>query len=136
MHAPKMEVPPKKIMVVDDSHAMRISVKRILMSGGFDVVCASDGHEAIAELETNPDLMVLDINMPGLDGYGVCEELEAANLTRDKLPVVFITSNDSRAMELLGERYGAYLRKPVKPDELLRVVNEQLSAKPTSVISS
>ena len=63
------------------------------------------------------------------------EELEAANVTRDKLPVVFITSNDSRAMELLGEKYGAYLKKPVKADELLRVVEEQLLAKPASAPS-
>ena len=77
MSASKTELSASRIMVVDDSPVVRLAIKQILMSAGFDVVCASDGHEAIDGLATNPDLMVLDINMPGLDGYGVCRRIRS-----------------------------------------------------------
>ena len=117
-----------KILVVDDSRTTRNAVKRILVSGGFEVICACDGHEALERLDGDPDLMVLDINMPGLDGYGVCEQLDAKGINPRQLPIVFLTSSDSHALRLLGRHYGAYLQKSVEPDELLRVVGEQLSS--------
>lgn len=121
-----------KILVVDDSQTVRNAVKRILTNAGYQVTCACDGHEAIDRLDSNPDLMVLDINMPGLDGYGVCEQLESKDINPQKLPIVFLTSNESHALELLGKQYGAYLQKPVEPEKLLSVVDEQLSAIPPS----
>jgi CheY-like chemotaxis protein len=126
-HKRLLEMPASKILVVDDSRTVRNAVKRVLIGAGYEVICASDGHEALERLEAGPDLMVLDINMPGLDGYGVCEQLEARGRQSQDLPIVFLTSNDSHALELLGEQYGAYLQKPVEPDELLRVVGRQLS---------
>ncbi len=129
-------MPASKILVVDDSSTVRKAVKRILITAGYEVTCACDGYEAIDRLDSNPDLMVLDINMPGLDGYGVCEQLEATGIHPQKLPIVFLTSNDSHALELLGKQYGAYLHKPVEPEKLLAVVDEQLSANSTSVSSN
>ena len=117
-----------KILVVDDSSIIRKTVKRALVSAGFDVVCASNGHEAIDLLSDEFDLMVLDINMPGLDGYEVCEQLKTSDIDFQNLPIIFLTSTVSRALELLGEQYGAYLQKPVAPDTLLRAVNKQLLA--------
>lgn len=115
-----------KILVVDDSRTVRNAVKRALTNAGYEVVCACDGNEAIERLDTKPDLMVLDINMPGLDGYGVCEQLESAGIGRQQLPIVFLTSNGTHAMELLGKQYGAYLQKPVRPNALLSAIKEQL----------
>lgn len=115
-------------MIVDDSQAVRLAVKRILIGAGYDVVVACDGEEAVAKLSERPALVVLDINMPGLDGYGFCEQMDAEDSPFESVPVVFLTSEKSRALELLGNQFGAYLQKPVKPEELLRVVEEQLLA--------
>ena len=115
-----------KILVVDDSDTIRKDVKRALLNAGFDVVCACNGHEAIDLLSDEFDLMVLDINMPGLDGFEVCEQLKTTDIDFQHLPIIFLTASVSRALELLGEQYGAYLQKPVAPDTLLRAVNKQL----------
>ena len=70
--------------------------------------------------------MVLDVVMPELDGYGVCEKLSQLGEQYSHLPIVFLTSVDSHAMELLGREYGAYLHKPVNEAELLSTVRSQL----------
>ena len=115
-----------RIMVVDDCQAVRLAVKRILAQAGYEVVTACDGEEAIEKLTEQPDLVVLDVNMPGMDGYGFCEQLN--NQGKSDLPVVFLTAEESKALELLGEQYGAYLNKPVSSDQLLQVVSTQLAA--------
>ena len=115
-----------RIMVVDDCQAVRLAVKRILAQAGYEVVTACDGEEAIEKLTEQPDLVVLDVNMPGMDGYGFCEQLN--NQGESDLPVVFLTAEESKALELLGEQYGAYLNKPVSSDQLLQVVSTQLAA--------
>ncbi len=121
-------MPLSRIMVVDDSQAVRLSVKRILAQAGYDVIIARDGEEAFAMLSEQPNLVVLDVNMPGLDGYGFCERLN--NAGRSDLPVVFLTSVESKALELLGDQYGAYLNKPVEAKQLLDTVAQQLDASP------
>ena len=120
----------QKLLVVDDSQSVRIKVKRILADAGYDVITACDGLDAIEKLDDETSLMVLDVKMPGLDGYGVCEKLREFGSKYDELPIVFLTSLESRALELLGREFGAYLNKPVCQQELLSVVEEQL-AQPT-----
>jgi len=119
----------QKILVVDDSRAIQNAVKRVLTEAGYDVVCASNGHEAIDFLFDGFDLMVLDINMPGMDGYEVCEQLKSSDVDVQKLPIVFLTSSQSHALQLLGREFGAYLRKPVASETLLNAIEEQLAAK-------
>ena len=120
-----MSVP--KLLIVDDSQSIRLTVKRILSNAGYDVITACDGFEAIQKLkEEEPSLIVLDVNMPGLDGYGVCEKIREMGSKYAQLPIVFLTSLESRAMELLGQEFGAYLNKPVCEQKLLTVVEEQL----------
>jgi CheY-like chemotaxis protein len=116
------------IMVVDDCQSIRLTVKRILSRAGYSVIIARDGEEAIAKLSEYPSLIVLDVNMPGLDGYGFCERMVRENPVHVDTPVVFLTSERSRALELLGSQLGAYLQKPVSDQELLSVVEEQLTA--------
>jgi DNA-binding response OmpR family regulator len=72
--------------------------------------------------EQCPQLLVLDIQMPDLDGYAVCEELKRWGEPWSVLPIVFLTSLQSHALSLLGNEMGAYLRKPVCPTELLHAV--------------
>lgn len=119
-----MSVP--KLLIVDDSQSIRITVKRVFEKAGYDTVLANDGLEAIEKLSEDPALIVLDVNMPGLDGYGVCEKLRELGPEYDRLPIVFLTSLESKAMELLGREYGAYLNKPVQPQVLLDVVEDLL----------
>ena len=117
-----------KILVVDDNRTIRKAVKRTLVGAGFEVTCASNGFEAIDMLSDEYGLMILDIKMPGLDGYEVCEKLRSSEIDLQNLPVVFLTSDNSRALELLGKQFGAYLQKPVSPEKLVSAVHEQLSS--------
>ena len=120
-------MPANKLLVVDDSQTIRLSVKRLFENAGYETIVAADGLEAIDRLSENPDLIVLDVNMPGLDGYGVCETMREMGHHYDRLPIVFLTSVESRAMELLGHEFGAYLNKPVQPGKLLDVVEDLLA---------
>ncbi len=112
------------IMVVDDCQSIRLAVRRILTEAGYSVVVANDGEEALAKLRQHPALIVLDVNMPGLDGYGFCEKMDPAH---SEIPVVFLTTERSKALEMLGNEMGAYLQKPVCEEKLLRVIEKQLS---------
>ena len=120
-----MSIP--KLLVVDDCQSVRIKVKRILAAAGYEVITACDGLEAIEKLDEEPSLIVLDVNMPGLDGYGVCEKLREFGSKYDDLPIVFLTSLESKALELLGREFGAYLNKPVCEQQLISVVEDQLA---------
>lgn len=121
-----MQTLPQKLLVVDDSRTVRVQVQRILTDAGYEVITATDGLEALALLDQQPSLMVLDVSMPGLDGYGVVESLKQLGTQFERLPIVFLTSLESKAMELLGREYGAYLHKPVCEKQLLSVVKSQL----------
>ena len=66
--------------------------------------------------------------MPGLDGYGFCEKMSQVSGGHESVPVIFLTSEKSKALEMLGNQFGAYLQKPVSDAELLQVVEEQLAA--------
>ena len=116
-----------KLLVVDDCQSVRIKVKRALAGAGYEVVTACDGLEAIEKLDEQTSLIVLDINMPGLDGYGVCEKIRALGSKYGSLPIVFLTCLESKALELLGREFGAYLNKPVCEQQLLSVVEQQLA---------
>lgn len=113
-----------KVLVADDSRTIRTQLKQILSQAGYEVLSANDGGEAVEQIcAERPFLAVLDINMPVLDGYGVCQELKRKGDPFDRLPVIFLTTLRSRALEMLGGELGAYLQKPVDPDELIEAVN-------------
>jgi len=116
-----------KILIVDDSRTIRFQLERILKSAGYQVITACDGLEAIELLhQQSPSLLILDVNMPALDGYGVCENIVQLLKVADRPSIIFLTSLKSKALELLGHEFGAYLHKPVRESELLRVVQSQL----------
>ncbi|QEG20658.1 response regulator [Mariniblastus fucicola] len=115
------------ILVVDDCQTIRLAVKRILTEAGYSVIVARDGEEALTKLAENPALIVLDVNMPGLDGYGFCERMSREDPVYQDIPIVFLTTENSRALEMLGREMGAYLQKPVNDNDLLSVVETQLS---------
>lgn len=120
----------RKILVCDDETAIVRLLQANLEQAGYVVVAARDGKEALAKLETeHPDLAILDIMMPYVDGFGVLQEIRKSPATRD-LPVILLTARSSDADTLRGWQEGAdsYLTKPFNPKELLTFVERIFGA--------
>ncbi len=113
-----------KIMVVDDDEIVARTIERTLRAGGFQVVVVHSGVEALRAARRNPpDLMVLDVLMPGLDGYEVCRQVRDDPLLNN-LPILFLTAKGKEEDRIAGLQAGAddYIGKPFNLDELyLRV---------------
>lgn len=113
-----------RILIVDDSKAVRTHLQRMLRREGYEVIDAMDGVDALRKIrEQCPDLAILDINMPLMDGYGVCQELSQMGRPWNELPIVFLTAERSKALQLLGSARGAYLTKPVSEHMLAATVH-------------
>jgi two-component system, OmpR family, response regulator MprA len=116
-----------KILVVDDERAVRESLRRALELQGYEVELASDGAEALERLNGNgqPDAVVLDILMPGIDGLEVCRQLR---LRGNSVPVLMLTARDAVGDRVAGLDAGAddYLVKPFALEELLARVRALL----------
>jgi len=117
-----------RILVVDDDAAVRESLGRALRLEGYDVELAADGSEALTRLQGNgddPDLLVLDVLMPGVDGLEVCRRLRR---TGSRLPVLMLTARDEVADRVAGLDAGAddYVVKPFALAELLARVRALL----------
>ena len=113
------------ILVVDDDPLFRELYRTALRFEGFDVSTASDGVAALRSIERNPpSLVILDVNMPCLDGWGVLQELSRYDSTRN-IPVIVVTASD--VVHATAQAV-AILSKPVELDELLPVIRQQLSA--------
>jgi two-component system, OmpR family, response regulator MprA len=115
-----------RILVVDDEPAVRDAVQRALKLESYQVDTAADGAEALKSLTlSSPDLMILDVLMPKIDGLEVCRRLRAAG---DPTPVLMLTARDSVANRVEGLDAGAddYLVKPFALDELLARVRALL----------
>ena len=116
------------VMVVDDSITMRKVTTRVLERADFEVITAKDGLDALEKLQDSvPDLMLLDIEMPRMDGYELAIYMRN-DLRLRKVPIIMITSRTGdkhrqRALEIGVERY---LGKPYQEDDLLRQVHEML----------
>ena len=107
------------ILVVDDDAAIRRVLSRGLEAEGYEVATASDGGGALVELERHlPDLVVLDVGMPGLDGLAVARRARAKGVS---VPILMLTARDDVADRVAGLDAGAddYLVKPFATDELL-----------------
>jgi DNA-binding response OmpR family regulator len=92
----------------------------MLSRAGYEVHVAEDGRDALSKARNvRPNVVILDIQMPEMDGYAVCQELKKMGGPWDRIPIIFLTSVESNALNLLGHAMGAYLRKPVRVDELL-----------------
>jgi DNA-binding response OmpR family regulator len=115
----------RTILVIEDEKDLANLVQRRLQQEGFDVIVATDGNSGLrAAKEQNPDLVVLDINMPGLDGLQVCRELRSEPRYA-KLPILILSARASAADRVAGLELGAddYLVKPFLPRELVARVN-------------
>jgi len=116
----------QRILVVDDSATERQAIVNPLAAEGYQVVAASDGEEALAQLEQYPfDVLVLDVVMPGKNGYQLCRQIR--NDARwAQLPIVMVTSKDQEADRFWGMKQGAseYITKPFASTELLAAIRK------------
>jgi CheY-like chemotaxis protein len=109
-----------QILIIDDDKVSRMALERLLLREGYRVSLAEDGTEGLSlAQECEPDLILLDVVMPGLDGYQVCQALRADRRLAE-VPIVMLTSLEDRASRLRGLDAGAddFVSKPYVPEEL------------------
>jgi two-component system response regulator VicR len=116
----RIEAPgtPKRILVVDDESSIRDVLTRYLEREGYRVEVAADGSSALqATAQMSPDLIVLDLMLPGVDGLEVCHRLRA----QSAVPIIMLTARDEEADKIRGFTTGAddYMTKPFSPAELV-----------------
>ena len=114
------------VMVVDDSLTVRKFTGRLIERQGYTLMVARDGVEALEKLqETLPDVMLVDIEMPRMDGFEVVRHVRAGSTTRD-LPIIMITSRTADKHQDFAREIGvdAYLGKPYQEEELLARLTE------------
>lgn len=114
-----------KILVVDDNPATLYSTSRVLRSSGFTVIEAATGTDAVQRARECPDLVVLDVNLPDIDGFQVCREIRALEATA-RIPVIHLSATFVKDVDKVqGLEAGAdgYLTHPVEPPVLVATVN-------------
>jgi len=112
------------IMVVDDSLTVRRVTQRLLERSGYEVVLAKDGVDALRQLQDlRPDVMLVDIEMPRMDGFDLTRNVRGTEATR-AIPIVMITSRTADKHRRMAMELGvnAYLGKPYQEDELLGLI--------------
>jgi len=128
----------KNILIVDDEPDIRAILRYNLEKEGFAIIEAVDGNDALDKLSKDLDLAILDIMMPGKDGYDVCRKIREQGNT---LPIVFLTAMDREFDEVKGLEVGAddYVRKPFSPKMLIARINaifrriDQINSKGTGI---
>ncbi|MGK7917176.1 MAG: response regulator [Prochloraceae cyanobacterium] len=119
------------ITCIDDTHAVHRQVKKTLESVGYRVVCITKPASALSTLvQQKPALILMDINMPELNGYELCEMLQRSRKLRD-IPIVMLTAEQGIINRFRAKYVGAirYLKKPFEPDRLIAVVDEIVKSK-------
>lgn len=116
----------RKLVVLDDNTTIIMLVRTKLSANGFEVLSAYNGETGLALIrESCPDLVLLDIMMPRMNGFEVFEAMKADELTKD-IPVIFLTASGRREDEKRAMDMGAhsFLTKPFSPSNLLDIVNK------------
>ncbi len=111
---------PPRVLIVDDEEEVRLSVGEFLETKGFVIAEAGDGEEALAKAFTEkPDLILLDLRLPKVDGYQVCQTLKGNPIT-SVIPIIMITALNTTPQKVKGSEFGAddYVEKPFDLEEL------------------
>ena len=121
----------KKILVVEDSSTTRKIISETLLKHNYDIIEAKDGEEALYCLgEVRPDLILLDIILPKIDGYKICSKIKSDYVLKS-IPVFFLTSKNDFYSKIKGRMAGAsaYFTKPFDPENLIKAIDKQLKSK-------
>lgn len=116
----------QKILLVDDEVDIAMILTRRLTVNGYEVETAKNGIEALEKVNTfSPDLMILDVTMPKMNGYQVCQTLRKQDKTKD-LPIIMLTARAEESDKSWGEEVGAtlYMAKPFEDAELLEEIKK------------
>lgn len=116
-----------KILLVDNENDIVEFLQYNLEKEGFEVIPAFDGVEALENIKKKPDLVILDIMMPRLDGFEVYKKIRENNLYKD-IPIIFLTAKSGEIDEIKGLELGAsdYIQKPISPKKLVARVRSNL----------
>lgn len=119
----------KKILVIDDEKSILLTLNLILRNEGYDVLVASDSLDGVIKAgELKPDLILLDICLPRVDGYSVCRSLRC-DVDIDKIPIVFMSSKNQEEdiKEAFDSGGNDYLLKPFTKEKLLDIIEKNIS---------
>lgn len=122
----------KSVLIVDDEPMARTLLRLMLIRAGFEVSEAEDGLDALTKMHRHiPDLVILDVMMPGMDGFDVCTNMRGDNLLA-QIPVIMLSAKTDVQSKQRGLSVGAnkYLTKPISPDELNYHVRDVLAPPP------
>jgi two-component system sensor histidine kinase/response regulator len=120
----------KKIMLIDDSSTNNILYESILSEEGFEVTVVSNPLLAIQSIKSEkPDLIILDLRMPVLDGFQIMEKIRG-DKDISAIPIIVLSAENSREAEQKSYNLGAalYLNKPIGIDDIIQIVSKQMSA--------
>ena len=128
---PELVAKKKRVLIVDDSSTVRVVLRRWLHASGFETVECSSGEQALRVLSGSTfDMITMDVDMPGMNGFEACEQLRAEEAVKKKtpIPVIFVTSHDTFADRKRGYDCGAadFLPKPPQESDFLARVNRLL----------
>jgi len=117
----------KKILLVDDEVDILEFLKYNLEQDNFEVLVSSNGKDALKKIAQNPDLIVLDIMMPEMDGFEVYEQIKKNKEYQD-IPIIFLTAKSGETDEIKGLDLGAsdYIQKPISPKKLIARIKSNL----------
>lgn len=123
----------KKILVIEDDPAASKLMQYALTQHGYEVLIASNGSDGLRKVrEEGPALVILDVMLPGMDGFEVCHRLRTEG---DGLPIVMLSEKAREADRMTGFKLGAneYLVKPVSPSTVISVVDDLMALSPVRV---
>lgn len=125
-----------KILVVDDEKDIVEFIQYNLEQEGYQVITAYNGKEAIEAIKTKPDLVILDVMMPGFSGYEVCEKIKKEDKYKN-IPLLFLTAKTSEQDEIYGLNLGAddYITKPVSIKKLIARIKSNLRQSDSTTIT-
>lgn len=118
-----------RVLLVDDEEIILKTIGMRLEAAGYEVLVAMDGKEGLEKARlTHPDLVILDLMLPNLDGYHVCKLLKG-DTRYQKIPIILLTARVAEKDEKLGYESGAdaYLRKPFQTQELLGTIEKLIN---------
>ncbi len=119
-----------KVLIVDDSPAQIFTLKKLVEEWGHETLTAANGDEALQiAREQQPNVILMDIVMPGMSGFQTTRNLSRDAATQD-IPVIFVSTRDGEADQVWGMRQGAtaFVTKPVNPDLLLTAISDATAA--------
>ena len=119
-----------KVLIVDDSPAQVLSLKKLIENWGYETMTANGADEALnIARQEQPNVILMDIIMPGMNGFQATRELSKGAATKN-IPIIFVSRRDGEADQVWGLRQGAtaYVTKPVDPDTLLTAISEAIAA--------